>query len=84
MSFAGLRSDEDRINLIAFLRTQRDSPGAIPAPKPAAAPAAAARHRPMRAAPADAAAKPGAAPADAAEEPAAPARARPAENVSCA
>ena len=40
MSFAGLRSDKDRINLIAFLRSNADAPAAIPAPKPAAAPAA--------------------------------------------
>ena len=38
MSFAGLRSADDRINLIAYLRTNADSPVAIPAPKPAAAP----------------------------------------------
>jgi cytochrome c len=37
MSFAGLRSETDRINLIAWLRTQADSPLPIPAPKPAAA-----------------------------------------------
>ena len=37
MSFAGLRSEQDRINLIAFLRTNADSPVAIPAAKPAAA-----------------------------------------------
>jgi cytochrome c len=42
MSFAGLRSDKDRINLIAYLRSNADAPAAIPAPKPAAAPAAAA------------------------------------------
>ena len=42
MSFAGLRSAEDRINLIAFLRTNADAPAPIPAPKPAAAPADAA------------------------------------------
>jgi cytochrome c len=44
MSFAGLRSEKDRINLIAFLRSNADSPAAIPAPAPkaAAAPAAAA------------------------------------------
>jgi cytochrome c len=42
MSFAGLRSEKDRINLIAYLRTEADSQAAIPAPKPAAAPAAAA------------------------------------------
>jgi cytochrome c len=43
MSFAGLHSADDRINLLAFLRTQSDSPVPIPAPapaKPAAAPAA--------------------------------------------
>ena len=44
MSFAGLRSEKDRINLIAYLRTNADSPAAIPAPAPKkeAAPAAAA------------------------------------------
>jgi cytochrome c len=35
MSFAGLRSATDRINLLAFLRTEEDSPAAIPPPKPA-------------------------------------------------
>ena len=35
MSFAGLSKAEDRINLIAFLRTNAPSPAAIPAPKPA-------------------------------------------------
>jgi cytochrome c len=46
MSFAGLRSAKDRIDLIAFLRTNADTPAAIPAPAPkkeeapAAAPAA--------------------------------------------
>ena len=34
MSFAGLRNAQDRINLIAFLRTNADSPSAIPAPAP--------------------------------------------------
>jgi cytochrome c len=34
MSFAGLRAEKDRINLIAFLRTNADSPAAIPAPAP--------------------------------------------------
>jgi len=39
MSFAGLRSPQDRINLLAWLRTQGDSP--VPIPPPAAkAPAA--------------------------------------------
>ncbi len=54
MSFAGLRSDKDRINLIAYLRSNADSPSPIPAPAPkkeAAAPAAAA---PAGAAPAGA------------------------------
>jgi len=37
MSFAGLSKADDRINLIAYLRTLSDSPVAIPAPKPAAA-----------------------------------------------
>jgi len=36
MTFAGLPSAAQRINLIAYLRTQSDSPMAIPAPKPAA------------------------------------------------
>lgn len=34
MSFAGLRSEKDRINLIAYLRTDADTPAPIPAPKP--------------------------------------------------
>ncbi|HVV64429.1 MAG TPA: cytochrome c family protein [Rhizomicrobium sp.] len=42
MSFAGLSKEADRINLIAFLRTNAAAPAPIPAPKPAAAPAAAA------------------------------------------
>ena len=32
MTFAGLRSAQDRIDLIAYLRTQSDSPVAIPPP----------------------------------------------------
>jgi len=40
MSFAGIRNQQDRINLIAFLRQNADTPAPIPAPKPAeAAPA---------------------------------------------
>jgi cytochrome c len=35
MSFAGLRSAQDRINLLAYLRTQSDSPVPIPPPAPA-------------------------------------------------
>jgi len=75
MSFAGDSRVEDRINLIAFLRSNADAPAPIPAPKPAAAPAEAAP-KADAAAPADAAAKPGAAPADAAKT-AAPAEAAP-------
>jgi cytochrome c len=37
MSFAGISKIDDRVNLIAFLRTNADAPAAIPAPKPAAA-----------------------------------------------
>ena len=33
MSFAGLRSAQDRINLLAYLRTQGDSTAPIPPPK---------------------------------------------------
>jgi len=39
MTFAGLKSATDRINLIAFLRTQNDNPPPIPAPAPAKPPA---------------------------------------------
>jgi cytochrome c len=56
MTFAGLSSAQDRINLIAYLRQDSDAPVAIPAPAPkAAAPAAAP-------APAGAAATPAATP----------------------
>lgn len=37
MTFAGLPSAQDRINLIAWLRTQSDSPMPIPPPAPASA-----------------------------------------------
>ena len=33
MSFAGLRSSQDRIDLLAYLRTLSDSPAPIPPPK---------------------------------------------------
>jgi cytochrome c len=40
MTFAGLPREQDRINLIAYLRTNADSPAPIPAPAPkTAAPA---------------------------------------------
>jgi cytochrome c len=59
MSFAGLSSAKDRINLLAWLRTQSDNPLPIPAPapaKPAAAPTTPAPNAPQNATP------PGAAP----------------------
>jgi cytochrome c len=37
MSFAGLRSEKDRINLIAYLRSNAEAAAAIPAPAPKAA-----------------------------------------------
>lgn len=40
MSFAGMSKQTDRVNLIAYMRTLSDSPLAIPAPNPAAPPAA--------------------------------------------
>ena len=46
MSFAGLSSAKDRINLIAFLRTNADSPAPIPAPAPKAAAPALLPHQP--------------------------------------
>jgi len=42
MTFVGIKKPEDRINLIAWLRMQADSPAPIPPPNPKAAPAAAA------------------------------------------
>ena len=54
MSFAGDSKESDRINLIAFLRTNADAPAPIPAPKPAA---------PAAPTPAEAAPKAGATPA---------------------
>jgi len=46
MSFAGLPSTKDRMNLIAWLRTQNDNPPPIPAPQPAKAAAPAAPQTP--------------------------------------
>ena len=40
MSFAGISKEQDRINLIAYLRSDADTPAAIPAPAPKAAAAA--------------------------------------------
>jgi cytochrome c len=37
MAFAGLKKSDDRINVIAFLRSKSDSPLALPAPAPAGA-----------------------------------------------
>lgn len=41
MTFVGLKKPEDRVNVIAWLRTQNDSPPPIPPPNPKAAAAAA-------------------------------------------
>ena len=63
MSFAGIRNVQDRVNLIAFLRSNDDSQAAIPAPKPAeAAPAAGEKPAEGAAAPAAAGEKPAAEP----------------------
>ena len=73
MTFVGLKKPEDRVNLIAWLRTQNASPPPIPAPNPKAAAAAA----PAAGAPAAGAAPAasGAAPAASGAAPAAPAAA---------
>lgn len=60
MSFAGIKSQEERVNLIAWLRAQDSSPAPIPAPDPSRAPAAAAPAEGAPAAPADAEAAPAA------------------------
>jgi cytochrome c len=39
MSFAGLHSESDRVNLLAYLRTEEDSPAPIPPPAASAKPA---------------------------------------------
>lgn len=72
MGFAGLKKDDERADLIAFLRTLSDSP--VPLPTPGAADAGAAAAPADAAKPADAAAKP-------AEGTAAPA-AKPAEGTA--
>jgi cytochrome c len=43
MTFVGLKKPEDRINVIAYLRTLNDAPPPIPAPNPQAAAAAPAK-----------------------------------------
>ena len=63
MSFAGLPSANDRINLIAYLRQDSSSPVAIPAPNPAKAAAPAATAGNKNNAPASANATPSTAPA---------------------
>jgi cytochrome c len=78
MTFVGLKKPEDRINVIAYLRTLSASPPPIPAPNPkaataAAAPAAAAGAPAAANAPAAGAAASGAAPAASSAPPAAPA-----------
>ncbi|HAH09751.1 MAG TPA: cytochrome c family protein [Alphaproteobacteria bacterium] len=87
MAFAGLRKREDRVNLIAWLRAQADTPAEIPAPNPAAAAPAAPAEGAAPAAPATPAdgsapaapdAAPAPAPAAAPAEGAAPAPAAPA------
>ena len=70
MSFVGLKKSEDRINVIAYLRTQGGTLP-MPAPNPAAAAPAAAPAGDAAAAPAAGAAPAGAAPAAAAVAPAA-------------
>jgi cytochrome c len=75
MTFVGLKKPEDRINVIAYLRTLNASPPPIPAPNPkaaaAAAPAAAAGAPAAAAAPAAGAAASSAAPAASSTPPAA-------------
>ena len=81
MNFPGLSKQQDRVNLIAYLRTLSPTPLAIPAPNPAAppAPAAPAEGAPAEGAPAEPAGElqappPGATPATPpATTPAAPA-----------
>lgn len=78
MTFVGIKKSEDRVNLIAYLRTLADSPAAIPAPNPAAAAAAA---TPASGAPASAAAAASGAPA-ASGQPTVVATGKPGTNAS--
>jgi cytochrome c len=91
MGFAGLKDSEDRINLIAYMRTWSDEPYPLPAPNPAGAPAegAAPAGAPAGEAPAEGAAPaPEAAPAEGAaatpEATPAPAEEAPAETPAAA
>jgi cytochrome c len=72
MSFAGLPSAQDRIDLIAWLRTQSDSPVPIPPPAPAGASKAPAGGKAAPATPAGGKPAPAAAPATAPTKLAAP------------
>ena len=72
MSFAGLPSAQDRIDLIAWLRTQSDSPVPIPPPAPAGASKAPAGGKAAPATPARGKPAPAASPATAPTRPAAP------------
>lgn len=65
MSFAGIRDEQTRINLIAWLRTQGSGGYAIPAPDPARQPGAAPAEGETPAAEGAAATEPGSAPAEA-------------------
>jgi cytochrome c len=76
MGFAGLKKDDERANLIAYMREQADSP--VPLPE---AGAAAPEGEATEAAPAEGAAPTGTAPADAAPAEQAPAEAAPAEQA---
>src|SRR3954470_5682998 len=58
MTFAGLSRAEDRVDLIAFLRSNSDSPAAIPPPAPAAPASAAATPNEKAATPGDQTAAP--------------------------
>lgn len=76
MGFAGIKKDDERANLIAYLNSQSDSPaplptpGAAPAATPAAAPAEGAAPAPAGAAPAPAEGAAPAAPANGEAKPA--------------
>ncbi|WP_292094848.1 cytochrome c family protein, partial [Mesorhizobium sp.] len=70
MGFAGLPKDEDRANVIAYLRTLSDSPKPLPAPGASAENAAAPAEGAAPAKPAESAAPAAPAPAPAAPPPA--------------